>query len=69
MENLAEVERTHLPTVNEDFRRMFLNKIVKLDIIETSRLELDPNVMHPFVKAHVINKDNGAYLKRDGNMG
>ena len=26
------------------------NKIVKLKILETSRLQLDANVMHPFVK-------------------
>ena len=39
------------------------DRILKLKIIESSRLQLDPNVMHPFVKIHIVDKNTGCYLK------
>jgi hypothetical protein len=46
------------------------DKIIKLEIIETSRLQLDSNVIHPFVKylpaycrVHFVNKNTGYYIE------
>jgi hypothetical protein len=44
---------------------------MKIKILESSRLKLDPNVMHPFVKynfhyifrIHIVDKSTGCYLK------
>jgi hypothetical protein len=44
-------------------RKLVAEKIIKLKICETSRLKLDPNVMHPFVKVHVVNKNTGCYVQ------
>ena len=60
---MDEVERKFTPTVQEDLKKIIVDKIIKLKIIETSRLLLDPNVMHPFVKVHFINKNTGCYLQ------
>ena len=43
------------------------DRIVKLKVIESSRLQLDPNVMHPFVKVHIVDKNTGCYLKSNGS--
>ena len=35
-----------------------------MDIVETSNLELDNNLIHPFVRVHIVNMQNGCYLKK-----
>ena len=35
-----------------------------MKIIGTSVLELDTNVMHPFVKVHIINMITGCYVQK-----
>ena len=50
VEKLDEVERKHPVTVTEEYRKLFADKIMKIRIIETSRMQLDSNVIHPFVK-------------------
>ncbi len=35
-----------------------------LKIIESSNLELDPNVMHPFVKVHLVDINTGNYIRK-----
>jgi len=42
----------------------FRGQILKLSVLETSQLELDPNVMHPFVKIHIIDMDTGEYIRK-----
>ena len=37
---------------------------MKMDIVETSNLELDNNLIHPFVRVHIVNMQNGCYLKK-----
>jgi hypothetical protein len=54
-------------------KKILKNKILKLKIIESSRLELDSNVIHPFVKyvfvfiyrVHFVDKNTGGYLERN----
>ena len=48
---------------------MLGDKVLKLKVCETSRLQLDPNVMHPFVRyrpalfsVHIVNKNTGCYI-------
>ena len=50
MEKLDDVERKHSASVTEEYRKLFADKIMKIRIVETSRLQLDSNVIHPFVK-------------------
>ena len=51
MNTLEEVERRNQASISEDLKKIVEdNKIMKLKICETSRLQLDANVMHPFVK-------------------
>ena len=42
-------------------------KIFRLNIIETSQLEMDPYILHPFVKVHIVDMNSGKYLKKNGN--
>lgn len=50
MEKLDEVERRHPVNLSQEFKKDLQDKIVKIKIVETSRLQLDSNVIHPFVK-------------------
>lgn len=52
---MDEAERRAPANLNEDTKKLLLDKILKLKICETSRLQLDPNVMHPFVKYFHLN--------------
>ena len=36
-----------------------------LKILETSNLELNPSVVHPFVKIHMVDLYTGKYLEKD----
>lgn len=56
--NAAEVK------FDENDSAQFRNKVVSLKIGETSNLELDPLLVHPFVKVHVIDKDRGFYIRK-----
>lgn len=48
---LELLERTHPISLSDQVADTLLrDQIVELQIIETSRLELDPNIIHPFVK-------------------
>lgn len=47
---LDEAERRAPAALSEEVRKAVAEKILKLKICETSRLRLDPNVMHPFVR-------------------
>jgi hypothetical protein len=38
---------------------------LKLKIIETGSLVLDSNMIHPFVKVHVVNLDTCKYLAKE----
>ena len=38
--------------------------VTKITVLETAQLELDPNVMHPFVKLHLVDINNGQYIKK-----
>lgn len=42
----------------------FRNKVVYLKIHDTNGLELDPNIIHPFVKIHFIDLETHQYLKK-----
>jgi hypothetical protein len=42
-------------------------KVVRLTILETSNLVLDPNVLHPFVKVHIVDLEKGTYISKIGN--
>lgn len=50
MEKLDHLEKTHSAVLDDKMGKILQDKIVKLKIIETSRLQLDSNVIHPFVK-------------------
>ena len=47
---LEEHEKKYSAALAEDVKRQLKDKILRLKIGESSRLQLDPNVMHPFVK-------------------
>ena len=49
------------PPVN---MQLLTEKIAEFQIIESSHLEMDPNVIHPFVKIHIVDIKTGAYLKK-----
>lgn len=42
----------------------FRNKVVYLKIHDTNGLELDPHIIHPFVKIHFIDLNTHQYLKK-----
>ena len=35
-----------------------------MKIGHTSNLELDPNLVHPFVKVHFVDKETGSYIDK-----
>ena len=47
---MDEAERKATVSLSEDMKKLIEDKIIKIKVCETSRLKLDPNVMHPFVK-------------------
>ena len=64
VDSIDALQMKHPHHIKEEYRKRFENRIVKIKVIETSRLELNPNVMHPFVRIHILDKDKGCYLKR-----
>lgn len=42
-------------------------KCALINILESSNLELDPNVMHPFVKMHLVDISSGNYIRKTKN--
>jgi jouberin len=42
------------------------NRVFKITINETSQLELDPNLMHPYVKVHIVDLASGNYVQKSG---
>lgn len=51
VDELGVLERTHPIHANEQaVDNLLRGNIVELTVLESSRLELDPNVIHPFVK-------------------
>lgn len=68
IDDLKVPEREFPPDVSRDFaNNIFAHKILQLTVSETSRLELDPKVIHPFVKIHFVNKDTGCFLLKSGD--
>jgi hypothetical protein len=55
--SIDEAERRAPANLSEDLKKLLTDKILKLKICETSRLQLDPNVMHPFVKYNCTNSE------------
>ena len=43
------------------------NKCAYFNILHSSNLELDPNVMHPFVKIHLVDMTTGNYIQKTSN--
>lgn len=57
-------------SASEELKKLMADKILKIKICETSRLQLDANVMHPFVKyrwaylrVHFVDKNTGCYIQ------
>ena len=49
----------------EQFREDKFNKMaLKIKINETGSLILDPNMLHPFVRIHIIDMDTYKYLAK-----
>lgn len=44
------------------------DKCAFFNVIDSSNLELDPNVMHPFVKIHIVNMLTGNYVQKSRNL-
>jgi jouberin len=44
-----------------DFKASLTRMIPEIRVLSTSRLELDPNVGHPFVRVHLVDKRSGVY--------
>lgn len=38
--------------------------VIRLNVLETSQLELDRFVIHPFVKIHVVDMTTGKYISK-----
>lgn len=69
VDELDSLERNHPITLTEQIVDTLLrSNIVELAVLESSRLELDPNVIHPFVKIHLVDKNTGCYLKKRSNV-
>lgn len=49
-----------------DLEGLYRNKSVYLKIHDTNGLELDPNVMHPFVRVHFMDISTNMYMKKSG---
>lgn len=41
-----------------------IDKCAFINVIDSSNLELDPNVMHPFIKVHIVDMVNGNYITK-----
>lgn len=57
---------TAKPAPNQKELSEAKNKVFKITINETSQLELDPNLMHPFVKMHIVDLQSGNYVQKSG---
>lgn len=51
-------------TLQEGDRENFNSRILQIQVNETSHLEMDPNVIHPHVRIHIVNIQTGEYLKK-----
>jgi hypothetical protein len=52
-------------TFNEAFGRDTMqNSTLEIKINSTGSLELDPNVMHPFVRVHIVDLETSKYLQK-----
>jgi hypothetical protein len=45
---------------------LYRNKSIYLKIYDTNGLELDPNIIHPFVRMHVLDISTHTYVKKSG---
>jgi hypothetical protein len=57
------------PTITEkiaDIESLYRNKSIYLKIYDTNGLELDPNIIHPFVRIHFLDISTHTYLKKSG---
>ena len=52
-------------SLNQDLTAALDHKIVTMLIQETSNLELDMHIIHPFVRIHVVDLNNGVYINKD----
>lgn len=43
------------------------NKCAYFNVMNSSNLELDPNVMHPFLKIHLVDMATGNYIQKSTN--
>ena len=63
-----------IPPYQEDFFEEFKddfykNLALRLKIKETGSLLIDPNMMHPFVRIHIVDMNTGKYLaKQDRSL-
>lgn len=44
---------------------MFDNKCLKVEIVRTGNLELNQYVIHPHIRFHIVNFENGQYIRKD----
>ena len=52
---------------NQDQTEALSHKIVTMLVQETSNLELDMHIIHPFVRMHVVDLNNGVYKGKEKN--
>ena len=52
---------------NQDQTEALNHKIVTMLIQETSNLELDMHIIHPFVRMHVVDLNHGVYIPKEKN--
>lgn len=54
------------PTVVQSEIDKLRDQAVRINILETSQLELDRYVIHPFVKMHIVDIHTGRYVSKSG---
>jgi hypothetical protein len=59
VETLSKLPKYHL---NDFEEHELFNKILSIRVDKTSSLEINQNIVHPYVKVHIVNLQNGTYL-------
>jgi len=64
VDELHDIDREHHDSfmMSEADKQTIQDKIMYLRVMGTSALELDTNVMHPFVRIHILNMTTGCYV-------
>ena len=63
--DLITVSATEKESAYED--STLKHKCAYFNVLHSSNLELDPNVMHPFVKIHLVDMITGNYIQKTSN--